>query len=208
LAASFSNPFLQQNMISRIIKEILTYSQETKTLISVRKRNSDDSTWVGYIVDFNDILFVLQHISSLGIEDGLIIERIDNIDNFEIEDNYVKSIQLLFDNQKEIQKQIVKTVEIPNEENWQYELLKNGFDQKKIITIEVNNSDVVNYGFILDYDDTSLQLKAITKTGEDDGIETYRLPDITSITIDRLEGRKRQLLYEIKKKKRSPRKGK
>jgi hypothetical protein len=91
-------------MLSRIIKEILTYSQDTKTLISVRKRNSDDNTWVGYIVEFNDTLFVLQHISPLGIEDGLIIERIDNIDNFEIEDKYVKSIQLLFDNQTTIQK--------------------------------------------------------------------------------------------------------
>ncbi|GAB2815860.1 hypothetical protein [Ferruginibacter profundus] len=195
-------------MISRIIREILTYSQETKTLISVRKRNSDDNVWVGYIVDFNDTLFVLQHISSLGLEDGMIIERIDNIDNFEIEDNYIKSIQLLFDNQNRIQKQIVKTVEISNEDNWQYELLKIGFDQGKIITVEVNNSDTVNFGFVLDYDDTSLQLKAITKTGEDDGIETYRLADITSITVDRLEGRKRQLLHEIKKKKRNPGKGK
>jgi hypothetical protein len=195
-------------MLSRIIKEILTYSQETKTLISVRKRNSDDDTWVGYIVEFNDTLFVLQHISPLGIEDGLIIERIDNIDNFEIEDKYAKSIQMLFDNQTTIQKQTVKAVVISNDENWQYELLRNGFDHKRIITIEVNNSDLVNHGFILDYDDTSLQFKAITRTGEDDGIETYRLVDITSITIDRLEGRKRQWLYDMKKKNRNSRKGK
>src|SRR6476469_7295123 len=123
-------------MISRIIKEVLTYSQETKTLISVRKRNNEDDIWVGYIVDFNETLFVLQHISTFGLEDGLIIERIDNIDNFEIEDNYVKSIQFLFDSKNGIQKQIIKTIEISNEENWQYELLKNGLDQSKIITVE------------------------------------------------------------------------
>jgi hypothetical protein len=195
-------------MTSRIISEILTYSQETKTLIGVRKRNSEDSVWVGYITDFNDSIFILQHVSSLGIEDGLVIEMIDNIDNFETDDDYLKSIQLLFEQENPVQKQQVKAVEMPGEDNWQYDLLKNGFDQGRIITVEVNDSNTVNYGFVLDYDEISLQLRAVTKVGEENGTETYCLAEITSLTVDRLEGRKRQFLYEMKKRKRNTRKGK
>jgi hypothetical protein len=196
-------------MAGRIISEIFTYSQETKTLIRVRKRNSESDAWVGYILDFNDTVFVLQHISSLGLEDGLIIESIDNIDNFETDDDYLKAIQLLFDQENQIQKQQVKNVELPaSEENWQLELLKNRFDQGKIITVEVNDSESVNYGYVLDYDDTSLQLKSISKTGDENGTTTYCLAEITSLTVDRLEGRKRQFLYEMKKKKRQTPKGK
>ena len=194
-------------MVSRIISEILTYSQETKTLIALRKENSD-GVWVGYIVEFNDSVFVLQHISSLGLEDGLVIERIDNVDSFETDDDYLKGVQLLFDQAGQIPKQAIKNIDIPSEENWQHELLKCGFDQGKLISVEINNSETINYGFVLDYDDSLLQLKSVTKTGDENGTETYSLSNITSLTVDRIEGRKRQFLYDMKKKKRISRKGK
>jgi len=195
-------------MSSRIIGEILTYSQETKTVISIRKRNDDSHVWIGYIVDFNDILFVLQHISPLGIEDGLVIERIDNIDNFETEDGYTKAIQILFEQENKIPKQLVRKAEITNDENWQYEILKSGFDQGKLITVELNNSETVNYGYVLDYDDISLQLTTVDKMGEEDGTQLFRLADITSLTVDRIEGRKRHLLHDLRKKTRNHKKGK
>src|SRR5438552_7037024 len=128
-------------MLNRIIGEVLTYSQETKTLIGVRKRNSDDSCWIGYIVNFNDSLFVLQHVSSLGLEDGLVIERIDSIDNFETDDFYLRSVQSLFEQKAVISNQIVKNIEISNDENWQHEIFQNEFYRGKLITVEVHNSD-------------------------------------------------------------------
>ncbi|MEO6251858.1 MAG: hypothetical protein ABIO79_01020 [Ferruginibacter sp.] len=195
-------------MLSRIIGEIFTYSQETKTLIAVRKSNNDDDCWIGYIVDFNDTLFVLQHISPLGLEDGLIIERTDNIDNFETEDAYIKSIQKLFEQKNIISRQIVRNIEISNDENWQYEILRSEFYHGKLITVEVNNSDAINFGFVLDYDDTSLQLTSIDKMGEEDGTQLFRLADITSLTVDRIEGRKREGLYGLRKKVKNPRKEK
>lgn len=190
-------------MPGRIITEILTYSQETKTLIGIRKHNSDDGVWVGYILDFNETVFMLQHVSPLGFEDGIIIERIDVIDNFETDDPYLRATQLLFEQENQILKQTVTTLETPTEENWQLNLIKNVFDLGKIISVEVNNADAVNYGFILDYDDSSLQLKSITKIGEENGTETYCLADITSLSVDRIEARKRQFLYEMNKKKRN-----
>jgi hypothetical protein len=63
----------------------------------------------------------------------------------------------------------------------------------------VNNADSINYGYVLDFDDISLQLTSITNIGEEDGTQLFRLSDITSLTVDRLEGRKREILYELKK---------
>lgn len=190
-------------MISRIIGKILSHSQETQTLIGVRKNNDEDRCWVGYIVDFNETLFVLQHISPMGLLDGLILEKFENVDNFETDDEYIKTIQILFEQKNKIAKQAIRNIEITEEENWQYELLKNSFDQGRLISVEINNSDTVNYGYVLDYDDASLQISAVNDIGEATGTQTYRLADITSLTVDRIEGRKREMLYNLKNQKLS-----
>ena len=184
-------------MTSRIIGKILTHSQETKSLIGVRKNNEENQTWIGYIIDFNETIFVLQHISPLGIEDGLIVEIISNVDNFETVDDYIISIQRLFELNYKIPKQEIKKIDISMEENWQYEILKSGFDQGKLITIELNNNDTINYGYILDFDDTTLQICAINNIGEEDGTQTYCLENITSIGIERIECRKREKLSKL-----------
>jgi hypothetical protein len=185
-------------MLSRIIGGMLLHSQETKTFIGVRKNNDETNRWIGYIKEFNEKLFVLQHISPLGFEDGLIIEEINNIDNFEINDVGIKAIETLYKNNKKILQQEINTVKISTEENWQFELLQSAFDQGKLISIEINNNDSITYGFVIDFDETLLQIIALDVTGEENGTETYKLADITSITIDRLEGRKRELLYELR----------
>ncbi len=193
-------------MLSRIIGEILTYSQETKTVIGVRKRNSESQCWVGYIVSFNDELFVLQHVTSTGLEDGLVVEEIDNIENFETDDGYVKAIQALYEQKAVIAEQTIKSIDITTEENWQYGFLQSGCYQGRLITVEINNSDSISYGFVLDYDDTTLQLTIVDKIGEEDGTQSFPLTDITSITIDRIEGRKREALHVLRKKGKNQRK--
>jgi hypothetical protein len=184
-------------MTSRIIESILTHSQETKSFIGVRKNNDESELWIGYIVDFNEQIFVLQHISPLGFQDGLIIERIDAIDNFEINDDMLKTIELLYNNNLKILNQNTESIEISTDEKWQFELIKGIIDNGKIVSIELNNSDIVNYGYIVDYDDTILQIIAINRQGMEDGTQTYNLSDITSFGIDRIEGRKREILFEL-----------
>ncbi len=187
-------------MLNRILGETLLYSQENKSLIAVRKTNDIDDTWVGYIVNFNENLFVLQHISPLGYEDGLIVEKIANVDNFETNDEYLKGIERLYRNGNLISKQVIDNIEISEEEDWQYEILKSAFDQGRIISIEINNNDSLNYGFLIDFDDISLKLRVVDKLGKEDGIQTYNLLDITSLTVDRIESRKREVLYELRKR--------
>lgn len=188
-------------MTSKILEKILSHSKKTKTIIGVRKYNDGDDLYVGYIVDYNETLIVLQHITKFGLEDGLMVEKIDNIESFETEDDYVKSYQILVKNANKIKKQTVKTIKLNEGENWQYELLKAKFDKGKIVTVELNNDDLVAHGFIVDFDETFLYFNPIDKLGNDDGKNVYKLSDISGLTIDRLESRKRQAFYDLKKKK-------
>jgi hypothetical protein len=91
-------------MNNRILEKLLSHSKTTKTVIGIRKYNNEDEFYVGYIVDYNDTLIVLQHISKFGLEDGLLVEKIES---FEAEDDYIKSYQLLFKNANTIGKQTV-----------------------------------------------------------------------------------------------------
>ncbi|MBK8367690.1 MAG: hypothetical protein IPL10_09785 [Bacteroidetes bacterium] len=187
-------------MKNKILENILSHSKKTKSIISVRKYNEGDDIYVGYIVDYTDTLIILQHITKYGVEDGLMIEKIDNIETFESDDDYAKSLQFLFENKAKISKQTVKSMKLTNSEYWQYELLKIMFDKSKLVTIELNNDDLVSHGYIIDFDKTNLQFKPIDKLGNDEGITIYKLLDISGLTIDTLESRKRQALYDWKKK--------
>jgi hypothetical protein len=193
-------------MISRIIENILTHSKDTKSLIAIRKNNEESSLWIGYILDFNEHIFILQHISSLGFEDGIVIEKMESIDNFEIDETTIKSIQILYQQNQKLLIQEIRDVKITTEENWQSDIIQNSFHQGKLIMIEINDADSVTYGFVIDFDETIVQIISIDSLGAEIGTQTYKLADITSIGIDRIECRKRELLFECNTSKNSNRK--
>jgi hypothetical protein len=194
------NKLKQTCMTSKILNKVLSHSKKTKTITGVRKYNDGDDLYVGYVVDYNDTLLVLQHITKFGLEDGLMVEKIENIESFETEDDYVKSYQFLVKNKTKIFKQTVKSIKLPDNENWQYELLKARFDKGKLVTIELNNDDLVTHGYIVDFDESNLAFKPIDNLGNEEGTTIYKIADISGLTIDRVESRKRQALYEWKKK--------
>ena len=191
-------------MTTGILEKILLHSKTTKNIIRIRKYNDDDDFYIGYIVDYNSVLVVFQSITKYGLEDGLIVENISNIETFETEDDYLKSYQFLADNVHKIQKQTVKIINLPAEkqdnQNWQYELLKTKFDEGKMVAIELNNGNYLIHGYIITFDKHHLQLNLIDQLGNEDGQNIYKLDDISGLTIDRLESRKRQALFDFKRK--------
>ncbi len=188
-------------MSNKILNKILSHSKKTKTVIGVRKYNDGDDLYVGYIVDYNDTLIVLQHISKLGLEDGLIIEKIENIESFETEEKYLRAYQLLFANANKIKNQTVKNIKLPVKgKNWQFELLKNNFHQGKIVSVELNDQETIVQGFVIDFDEIHLYFNPISNIGEDEGKNIYKLSDITAFSVDRVESRKREAFYTLTKK--------
>ena len=186
-------------MKQNILLKILANSKKTKTILSARKYNEDDTHYVGYIVDFNETVFIMQQVSTYGLLDGLLIETFDNIETFEM-DEYEKSYQFLLDNADKITKQTVNKLALPKGDKWKYDLLKTLFDEKKIITIQLSSDNIIVTGLIVDFDETYLQFNVISTIGEDQGIVVYKLIDISTFTIDELESRKRKTFYEWRQK--------
>jgi len=188
-------------METKVLEKLLLHSKTTKTIIGIRKYNDGDDLYVGFIVDFTDSIIVFQHISKYGLEDGLIVEKIENIESFEADGEYVKAYNYFFNNPIILGKQTIKKIELSKDENWQYEMLKSKFDKGKIVTVELNNSGFDNHGFIIDFDENYLNFKPITNLGVDEGEIIYKISDITGVSVDRLESRKREGLYNSNSKK-------
>jgi hypothetical protein len=188
-------------MKKNILSSILEHSKKTKSIICARRSNDEDSLYVGYIVDFTETIIIMQQITTYGLEDGLFIESIDNIETFEFEDEYAKSFQFLFENQSKIKKQTIHTLKLPKSKNWKFEMLKNFKNEAKIITIILSAENITIHGFIIDFDENMICLNPISKLGENQGKVTYKLNDISSLTIDELESRKRKAFYDWRNKK-------
>ena len=186
-------------MKKNILTKLLTHSKKTKTILSARKYNEDDTHFVGYIIDFNETVFVMQQVSMYGLHDGLLIETFDNIETFEI-DEYEKSYQYLFDNADKITEQTITKLALPKGDNWKFDLLKTLFAEKKIITIQLSSDNIIVTGFILDFDETYLQFNVISPIGEDQGKVIYKLADISTFTIDELDSRKRKVFNDWRQK--------
>lgn len=181
-------------MQSRIVESILSHSKETKSLIGIRKYNDGDNFYVGYIIDYNETLVSFQHITKYGAKDGVMVEKIGGIESFETGDDYMKAYQFLMMHPDKIPQQTVKNVNLPDADNWQYEILKGLHDESRIVTIELNNDSVI-HGYIIDLDEDILQINPISNSGKDEGVSIYKLDDISAISTERLESRKRQAFF-------------
>ncbi len=184
--------------MSPLMQKILEESKNLKKIIGIRKYNAGDDLYVGYIVDYSDSLFLMQHITKYGEKDGFIVERLDSIESVETDDDYVNSYQFLVKNTDKIREQSIDSFNLPDEQNWQYEILKVLFEQGDIITVELNNDDLVVHGYIADFDEDFLKLKPIDKLGNPEGFTLYKLSDISGLTIGSQESRKRQAFVEWK----------
>jgi hypothetical protein len=182
-------------MPDKILNKILSHSKKAKGLIGIRKYSEDGEYYVGYIVDYNETFIAFQHVTKYGLEDGLYIEQIKNIESFETDDEYGKSYQALFNNNIKIESQTVKSLVVPQKKSWQHELLKSKFDKGKIITIGLDDETII-HGYVVSYDETYLYLNLIGSLGEDEGKNLYKLDDIAAFSVDILESRKRAAFHK------------
>lgn len=179
-----------------IFNEIFEKSKENKELIAIRKYNDEDSFWCGYVVDYNDTLLKIQHFTSYGKLDGLLIFQIDEIKHLDFNDDYCKSMQVVIDYSNELEKEESIDLPLPNSEDWNFQILKKMESNHDIITsFQINNSDYYT-GFILTVSDTQFIIQCIGKIGENDGTSIFKIEDVTGFHINDIDNRKRALLYK------------
>jgi len=184
--------------MDNLINEILQESKEKKKIINIRNYDSnDDSFYCGYVIDFNDEIIQIKHFSIYGKDDGISIQKIENIANIEFDEDYSAAIQYLVQNNINLDKSNISDCNFDFLNNWRFNILSKFLDYKIIILIEDYKLEKI-CGFVHKLTESELIIKPIGKLGEDEGFSLYKLSDINSIQPDDLECRKRLLLYKWK----------
>jgi hypothetical protein len=156
--------------------------------------------WCGYITDFNEKFIQIQHFSKSGQPDGLILEKIANIESIDTEDDYSLAFQYLIENQDKLIEIKPEKFELPNSENWQYDFLEKYKMTNQIISMEFED-DFTIYGKINELDLEIVKIETIGDLGDLDGFGNYKINDIKTIRLENIESIKRRLLSEWRKKK-------
>ena len=185
--------------MDNLLREILQESQDNKKIIDIRIYGHEDTFYSGYILAFNDEIFQIRHFTRYGMDDGIVIERIEGIENIEYNDTYCESQQHLAQKNEEIEKSNLHNYIFDLSENWRFENLNKFVDQKIIVSIENSKNENI-CGFIIRVTEGGLIMNPIGKLGEDEGLSYFKLEDISSIQPDDLECRKRLILYNWKRK--------
>lgn len=181
----------------KLIKNILRESKNEKKIIGIWLYNDDDGFWSGYVKDFNDEFVIIQHYTKYGKPDGLIIEKIDNIESIDFEDHYAKLMEYLIENSEKIDLEAEIELEITDFENWQFEVLQKQLsNEDRIVRIQINDNSFS--GLVDAIDEHSVILKMIGKEGHNEGKTLFKLEDISTIRINDIDCRKRLLLNKWK----------
>ncbi len=190
-------------MTKKILSEILSASKETKSLIGLYDRNTQvDDFWVGYVIDFDDAIVVIQHITSYGVKDGIHVKEIAAFERIETESEYLKCCQLLFENHELLPRQITEKVRFSFSDSWQYHFLNDNSCIGELIAFDLQGEDFFNYGFLVDFDEESMVIHLVSQSGESQGTNVYYLNDVSSFQLDTLACRKRKAMYSHRKAQR------
>ena len=181
-----------------ILTELLEKSKNTKELLSFTKYG-DETFWFGYITEFSEEHIAIQHYSKYGKNDGIIIHPLNGFQRIDYHDDYSKAMQSVIDYSDEIHKPNKIVLNFDNSENFYTNILNKFLGEKDIIiSIQINN-DEYSTGYIKEISETDFSMISVGKNGEDFGISLLKIDDITSIQIDDIDNRKRNLLYKWRK---------
>ena len=188
-------------MNKKILSEVFSKSKDTKSLIGFYEADTSiDDFLVGYVIDFDDNIVVFQHVTKYGIKDGVHIKQIETLEKFETQSDYVKTCQILFENNELLPKQSIENVKYSFTENWQYHFLNDNSCIGELIAFDLSGEDYFNFGYIMDFDEENLIVHLIGQAGESQETNVYHIMDISSFGLDTLQCRKRNYLHNLKKK--------
>jgi hypothetical protein len=181
-----------------MLKEVLKNAKDNNRFIGIWVYGDSEGFWSGYVQDFNDDFVIIKHYTKFGKYDGIIVEKIENIESIDFEDDYSEVMEYIIANSQLLEKEEPIEVQILDLENWQHETLFPLLnDHTKIVKIQLNKENHYN-GLVKEINKEFIVLKVIGANGEDNGMTIYKLDDITNVRINDIECRKRLLLYDWK----------
>ncbi|MGV0828415.1 hypothetical protein ACTS9D_17125 [Empedobacter brevis] len=178
--------------------KILQHSKENQSIIAIYNDPEGDNFWAGYILDFNDEFFTMQHISKYGKKDGILIEPYFRISRIDVDD-YCKCLNYLKERHTDLDEENLVTFNVTSEENWINQILNELNNQTEYVSrIQFNNNSRFS-GFIRNLTENDFELKCIGSEGTDEGFLYFQIDDISSIRVNDLEARRRLFLYNYRR---------
>ena len=182
-----------------MIKDILKKSQREKSIIGIWVYGDEEGFWSGYVKALTDEFIIFQHFTGYGEPDGLIVEKIENIQSIDFDDDYVKVMAYLLEHNAQMEQPEEIDIQIHHTHTWQTDVLEPFIGNKnRIIQIQVNRDSFYS-GFVEWVNDENVVLRLVGKNGEDKGKSLFRTEDINTIRINSKENRRRMLLYKWRK---------
>ena len=178
--------------------KILQQSKANQSIIAIYNDAGGDNFWAGYILDFNEEYFTMQHISKYGHKDGILMEPFFKINRIDVDD-YCKCLNYLKEHYHELDEEKNIQLTATSEENWMTQILNELNDETDYVTrIQLNNDSRFS-GFIRNVTEDDFELKCIGSEGTDEGSLYFQIDDISSIRVNDLEARRRHLLYNYRR---------
>jgi hypothetical protein len=178
-------------------EKIIQHSKDTQSIIAIFQDPSGSDFWAGYILDYNDEFFVMQHVTKFGKLDGILIEPLYKIRRID-QDDYCKCLQYILKHNEELDKEQEIELSIPKEENWMYHTLKKLEGETDYIVRICIGSDSRFSGFVKEVSEDDFILKCVGHDGQDEGKLYFTIDDVASFRINDLEARRRLMLYHFR----------
>jgi hypothetical protein len=160
---------------------ILKYSEENNKVISIYTTLEDSEKFKCGIV--NKLLskeVIFNHILPNGQYDGYEVFEFSRISKVEKDTKYNRKIEVL----KNIYKVEFNDIEVIYDNGF-LSLLQYAKNNNKIVSIEILNSGKIDaIGYIANIDEEHCTLRSIDDYGNDDGIVSFEIVDITDLYCD------------------------
>jgi hypothetical protein len=182
-----------------MIKDILETSKGQKSLINLFLRGEDIEFWCGYIVDYNDDILILKSYSKYGLDDGIIVEHMDNVGCISFDNDYCRLMKKLIADPSVLDIKYTGALSLNQHPNWQYDILEQQLNKKNtVVMIEINN-DIIYYGQVLWADTDHFVLYDIDSHGLHSEKMMLKTDEITEIKINNLEAKRRLVFHNWRK---------
>ena len=147
---------------------------------------------LGNVLAIDDENIIISSVDPSGVEDGMILYRIEDICKIEKETMYCKKIKNLMEKKKTQLNQH----KFENG-NILYQLLELANDEKKIIDIKLLDYEkACSVGYVSFLCDDTCEIKQIDNLGNEDGVCIFSIEDISSIKYNSIENRDIELLFK------------
>lgn len=178
--------------------KIFIDSKQNKRLLHIEKY-SGNIAFYGYVLSYNSKAVQIQHFTRYGKDDGVVTIQYSDIKYIIVENEYLQSMKYLIDNNSFADNNNNSVLPLENSGDWIIQVLTEYKGDRSVVLGIMIDGDWY-LGFVNDLDESFFSFSELDRNGTLIDTCIYKINDISSIHINELEGKKRLMLYNWRKK--------